>query len=160
MLEKFTQPWHQWAKTKGKLIRNQSHGSPANILDLYATIDIPETEGTNLTRFKFATSSAHVMGKPLASAEAATWLNDHFLSSLGDVKLLLDKYFLGGVNHIFYHGTNYSPQNEPWPGWLFYAAVHFTPANSFWKDFGALNAYVARCQGFLQAGKTSNDVLL
>ena len=160
LLEKFTQPWHTWAKAKGKLIRNQSHGSPANILDLYGTIDIPETEGTNLTRFKFATSSAHVMGKPLASAEAATWLNDHFLSSLGDVKLILDKYFLGGVNHIFYHGTNYSPQNDPWPGWLFYAAVHFTPANPFWKDFGTLNAYAARCQGFLQAGKPSNDVLL
>ena len=160
LLEKFTQPWHQWAKAKGKLIRNQSHGSPANILDLYATIDIPETEGTNLTRFKFATSSAHVMGKPLASSESATWLNEHFLSSLGDVKLILDKYFLGGVNHIFYHGTNYSPQNEPWPGWLFYAAVHFTPANPFWKDFNALNAYAARCQSFLQAGKPDNDVLL
>jgi hypothetical protein len=160
LLEKFTQPWHAWAKAKGKLIRNQSHGSPANILDLYATIDIPETEGTNLTRFKFATSSSHVMGKPLASAEAATWLNDHFLSSLGDVKLILDKYFIGGVNHIFYHGTNYSPQNEPFPGWLFYAAVHFTPANPFWKDFGTLNGYAARCQSFLQAGKPSNDVLL
>jgi hypothetical protein len=160
LLEKFTQPWHAWAKAKGKLIRNQSHGSPANILDLYATIDIPETEGTNLTRFKFATSSAHVMGKPLASSESATWLNDHFLSSLGDVKLILDKYFLGGVNHIFYHGTNYSPQNDPWPGWLFYAAVHFTPANPFWKDFNALNAYAARCQSFLQAGKPDNDVLL
>lgn len=160
LLEKFTQPWHEWAKAKGKLIRNQSHGSPANILDLYATIDIPETEGTNLTRFKFATSSAHVMGKPLASSESATWLNDHFLSSLGDVKLILDKYFIGGVNHVFYHGTNYSPQNEPFPGWLFYAAVHFTPQNPFWKDFGTLNAYAARCQSFLQAGKPSNDVLL
>ena len=160
LLDNFTKPWHDWAKAKGKIVRNQSHGSPANILDLYAAVDIPETEGTNLTRFKFATSSAHVMGKPLASAEAATWLNEHFLSSLGDVKLILDKYFLGGVNHIFYHGTNYSPQNEPWPGWLFYAAVHFTPANPFWKDFGTLNAYAARCQSFLQAGKPDNDVLL
>jgi alpha-L-rhamnosidase len=160
LLEKFTRPWHEWAKAKGKLIRNQSHGSPANILDLYATIDIPETEGTNLTRFKFATSSAHVMNKPLASSESATWLNDHFLSSLGDVKLILDKYFIGGVNHVFYHGTNYSPKNEAFPGWLFYAAVHFTPQNPFWKDFGTLNAYAARCQSFLQAGKPSNDVLL
>jgi hypothetical protein len=87
------------------LIRNQSHGSPANILDLYGAIDIPETEGTDILRFKFATSTAHVLGKPLASAEAATWLDEHFQSSLGDVKLALDKYFIGGVNHIFYHGT-------------------------------------------------------
>lgn len=160
LLEKFTQPWHNWAKAQGKLIRNQSHGSPSNIFDLYEMVDIPETEGTEILRFKFASSAAHVSGKPFASAEAATWLGEHFKSTLGDVKQAVDKYFLGGVNHIFYHGTNYSPQNEPYPGWLFYAAVHFTPANSFWKDFPALNEYVARCQSFLQAGRSDNDVLL
>lgn len=160
LLEQFTEPWQAWAKRKGKIIRNQSHGSPANILDLYAAIDIPETEGTDILRFKFATSAANVMGKKLASAEAATWLNEHFQSSLGDVKVALDKYFVGGVNHIFYHGTNYSPQNETWPGWLFYAAVHFHPNNPFWKDFGKLNSYVAKTQSFLQSGKPDNDVLL
>lgn len=160
LLEKFTTPWHQWAKNQGKMVRNQSHGSPANILDLYGAIDIPETEGTDILRFKFATSTAHVMGKPLASSESATWLDEHFQSSLGDVKQAIDKYFVGGVNHIFYHGTNYSPQNETWPGWLFYAAVHFTPANSFWRDFPTLNNYIARCQSFLQNGTPENDVLL
>jgi hypothetical protein len=160
LLEKFTTPWHSWAKAKGALIRNQSHGSPANILDLYGAIDIPETEGTDILRFKFATSTAHVMGKPLASSESATWLNEHFLSTLGDVKVALDKYFIGGVNHIFYHGTNYSPKDDPWPGWLFYAAVHFHPNNPFWKDFPKLNQYVTRCQSFLQAGRPDNDVLL
>lgn len=160
LLEQFTRPWHSWAVGKGKLIRNQSHGSPANILDLYGAIDIPETEGKDILRFKFATSAAHVMGKPLASSESATWLNEHFRSSLGDVKQSIDKYFLGGVNHIFYHGTCYSPQEAAWPGWLFYAAVHFQPVDPFWKDFGVLNDYVARCQSFLQQGKPDNDVLL
>ena len=160
LLDNFTKPWHHWAASKNKLVRNQSHGSPANILDLYAVVDIPETEGADILRFKFATSTAHVMGKPLASSETATWLNEHFQSSLGDVKQAVDKYFVGGVNHVFWHGTNYSPQNEPWPGWLFYAAVHFTPANPFWKDFSTLNDYVARCQSFLQKGKPDNDVLL
>ena len=160
LLDNFTKPWEQWAISKNKMIRNQSHGSPANILDLYAVIDIPETEGADILRFKFATSTANVMGKPLASSETATWLNEHFQSSLGDVKQTVDKYFVGGVNHVFWHGTNYSPQNEPWPGWLFYAAVHFTPANPFWKDFGTLNNYVARCQSFLQKGKPDNDILL
>jgi hypothetical protein len=160
LLDNFTLPWHQWAKSKGKMVRNQSHGSPANILDLYAVVDIPETEGADILRFKFATSTAHVMGKPLASAETATWLNEHFQSSLGDVKQAVDKYFVGGVNHVVWHGTNYSPANDPWPGWLFYAAVHFTPANSFWRDFSTLNNYVARCQSFLQKGISDNDLLL
>lgn len=160
ILDEFTKEWKEWAHDRGKIVRNQAHGSPANILDLYAASDIPETEGTEILRIKFASSAANVSGKKLASAEAATWLNEHFTSSLADVKEAVDRYFLGGVNHIFYHGTNYSPSGEPWPGWLFYAAVHFSPANSFWDDFSALNEYVARVQSFLQAGKPDNDILL
>src|SRR5262245_9876772 len=160
LLDEFTVPWRQWAAAKGKIVRNQAHGSPANILDLYAASDIPETEGQEILRMKFATSAAHVTGKPLASAEAATWLNEHTLATLGEVKQAVDKFFLGGVNHICYHGTPFSPDSEPWPGRLFYAAVHFGPTNSFWNDFAALNRYVARCQSFLQAGKPDNDVLL
>lgn len=160
LLENFTRPWHQWAGKQGKLVRNQSHGSPANILDLYAAIDIPETEGNEILRYKFASSAANVTGKKLVSAEAATWLNEHFKSNLGDVKQAVDKFFLGGVNHIFYHGTSYSPAAEPWPGWLFYAAVHFTQVNPFWRDFAKLNDYVARAQSFLQHSKADNDILL
>ena len=160
LLEHFTQQWKKWGTTKGAIVRNQSHGSPANTLDLYDAVDIPETEGTDILRFKFATSAANVSGKPLASSESCTWLNEHFLSSLGDVKKAIDLYFLGGVNHIFYHGTEYSPKDAPWPGWLFYAAVHFQPTNPQWKDFSSLNNYITRVQSFLQKGKPDNDVLL
>lgn len=160
LLEHFTQQWKKWGSTKGAIVRNQSHGSPANTLDLYDAVDIPETEGTDILRFKFATSAANVTGKPLASSESCTWLNEHFLSSWGDVKKSIDLYFLGGVNHIFYHGTEYSPKEAAWPGWLFYAAVHFQPTNPQWKDFSTLNTYITRVQSFLQKGKPANDVLL
>lgn len=160
VLENYTKTWSDWAKGKGKIIRNQAHGSPANILDLYAVTDIPEIEGTELLRIKFASSAANVTGKKLTSSESATWDNEHFLSKLSDIKKDMDRFLLGGVNHTFYHGTNYSPQSAAWPGWLFYAAVHFNPNNTFWTDFGKLNQYVARCQSFLQAGKPNNDVLV
>lgn len=160
LLQNFTEEWKKWGATKGAMVRNQSHGSPANTLDLYNAVDIPETEGTDILRFKFATSVANVSGKPLASSESATWLNEHFLSSWGDVKKAIDLYFLGGVNHIFYHGSEYSPKDAPWPGWLFYAAVHFQPTNPQWKDFGTLNNYITRVQSFLQKSKPDNDVLL
>lgn len=160
LLEKFTDGWKSWANGQRAVVRNQAHGSPANILDLYAASDIPETEGNDIMRFKFASSAANVTGKQLISSESATWLNEHFLSSLSDVKAAVDKFFIGGVNHIFYHGVNYSPRAEDWPGWLFYAAVHFSPSNPFWDDFAALNRYVARCQSFLQKGRPDNDILL
>ena len=160
LLDNYTRTWHDWAAGRQTKIRNQAHGSPANILDLYAATDIPEIEGTDLLRIKFASSAANVTGKPLISSESATWDNEHFLSTLGDIKKDLDLFWLGGVNHVFYHGTNYSPQAAAWPGWLFYAAVHINPNNPFWPDFGTLNRYAARCQSFLQQGKPNNEVLL
>uniref|UniRef100_F4C6P5 Glycoside hydrolase family 2 protein n=1 Tax=Sphingobacterium sp. (strain 21) TaxID=743722 RepID=F4C6P5_SPHS2 len=160
LLEVYTKNWQRWAAKQGKGIRNQAHGSPANVLDLYAASDIPEIEGTDIVNLKSAPSAGHVTGKNLISSESATWLNEHFESNLGDVKTAIDKLWLAGVNHVFYHGTAYSPQDATWPGWLFYAAVHFTPNNSLWDHFGAFNQYVARGQAFLQAGKPSNDILL
>jgi hypothetical protein len=160
VLDGFTKPWAEWAHARGSLVRDQAHGSPSNILDLYAAVDVPETEGTELTRLKFATSAAHVAGKHLASAEAATWLTEHFVTKLTDVRAALDNFFLAGVNHVVYHGTAYSPASEPWPGRLFYAAVEFNPQNSWWRDFAELNAYAARVQSFMQSGQPDNDVLL
>ena len=160
LLERYTKNWQRWAAKQGKGIRNQSHGSPANVLDLYAASDVPEIEGNTILHLKSAPSAAHVTGKKWVSSESATWLNEHFQSNWGDVKTVIDKFLLAGVNHVFYHGTTYSPQDAAWPGWLFYAAVHFTPANSLWDDLGAFNRYVARSQSFLQAGKPSNDLLL
>jgi hypothetical protein len=160
ILENYTQRWHDWANRQGKIIRNQAHGAPANILDLYAAADIPETEGEDMVKIKTASSVAHVTGKKLASSESATWVKDHFIASLADVKQAVDLYLLAGINHVFYHGTTFSPQNAPWPGWMFYASVHFGTTNTFWNDFGVLNNYITRSQAFLQEGKPDNDILL
>ena len=160
LLDNFTIPWQEWAKEKGKIIRNQAHGSPANILDLYAASDIPETEGTDILNIKFASSAAHVTGKQLVAAEAATWLNEHFTGNLAATKENVDRYLVGGVNHIVYHGTTYSPEEEGWPGRMFYASVHYAPTNPLWKDFPTLNSYVSRTQSFLQRSKHDNDILV
>jgi hypothetical protein len=160
LLDEFTKPWTEWSHKHDAITRNQAHGSPANILDLYAASDIPETEGTDRIQFISASSAAHVTGKKLVSAEACTWLDEHFLGTLAESKRWVDNYFLGGVNHICYHGTCYSPPGDPWPGRLFYASVELQPTNPQWAHFKALNDYVARCQSFLQAGSPDSDVLV
>ena len=160
LLDTFTTEWSAWAKRHGRQVRNQAHGSPASLLDLYGASDIPETEGTEIQRFKWATSAAHVAGRRLVSAEAATWLGEHFRVRLADVRAAVDQFFVAGVNHIVYHGTAYSPQGDQWPGWQFYASVEFNPRNAWWDDFGALNTYITRVQSFLQSGRPDTDVLL
>jgi hypothetical protein len=160
LLEEFTIPWAKWAARHRALIRNQAHGSPANIIDLYAASSIPETEGTDIIGMKLASSAAHITGKRLTASETATWLDEHWISTLDDIKRSVDLMFLAGVNHNCYHGTAFSPSSESWPGHQFYASVELNPSNPIWNDSAALNSYVARVQSFLQADKPGNDILL
>ncbi len=99
-------------------------------------------------------------GKPLVASETCTWVRNHFRAALSQVKPEVDQLFLNGINHIFFHGTCYSPKEAPWPGWLFYAALEYNPRNAIWRDAPLLNAYITRCQSVLQAGKPDNDVAL
>jgi hypothetical protein len=158
--------WHDWAKQRGSLTRNQAHGSPGNLLDHYAVADIPETEifrhvdEAQIPMLQFASSAAHLTGKKLVSAETFTWLGEHFQVTPAALKEAADFVWLGGVNHILFHGIPYSPQDAPWPGWLFYASTHMGPNGGLWKDLPHFNAYITRVQSVLQSGKPDADVLL
>jgi hypothetical protein len=160
----YLKTWSDWAHEQGSLSRNQAHGSPGNMLDHYAAADIPETEAYKQDRsllvMKFASSAAHTTGKPLVSSETGTWVKEHFTETLGDLKALVDDFFLGGVNRVKFHGAASSPADVAWPGWMFYASTQFNSRNPIWRDVPAFTSYITRCQSVLQAGQPDNDVLL
>lgn len=182
LLHNFTKQWTAWAHKHGAITRNQAHGSPANLIDCYAAVDIPEIEGFGLTDFgikdlrkdpgktrpnfsdlsmlKYAPSAAHITGKKYTSSETFTWLTEHFRTSLSQMKPDMDLMFCAGVNHMFFHGTAYSPKNDPWPGWKFYASIDMSPTNSFWRDAPELMNYITHCQTYLQWGQPDNDFLV
>ena len=182
LLENFTRQWTAWAHKHGAITRNQAHGSPANLIDCYAAVDIPEIEGFGLSDFgikglrqdpgktrkndsdfsmlKYAPSAAHICGKPYTSSETFTWLTEHFRTSLSQLKPDIDLMFCAGVNHMFFHGTCYSPKDDEWPGWKFYASIDMSPTNSIWRDAPFFMDYVTRCQSFLQMGQPDNDFLV
>lgn len=182
LLENFTKPWTAWAHRHHGITKNQAHGSPGNLLDLYAAVDIPEAETFGSSYFpipglrrdsadirnvdpdpimlKFASSAAHVSGKNLVSSETFTWLTEHFKTSWAQCKPEVEQAFLAGINHVFYHGTTYSPAEVKWPGWLFYASVNFVPANSLWPHLSGLNTYITNVQSVLQNGNADNELLI
>lgn len=181
LLDNFTRQWTSWAHKYGSVTRNQAHGSPGNLIDIYASVDIPESEGFGLSQFdikglrqdsltkkndsdlsmlKYASSAAHIAGKTFTSSETFTWLTEHFRTSLAQCKPDMDLMFVSGVNHMFFHGTPYSPKEAEWPGWLFYASINMSPTNSIWKDAPAFFQYITRCQSFLQMGQPDNDFLI
>jgi hypothetical protein len=181
----FIETWAGWARSHGMLTRDQAHGSPANLLDVYAAVDIPETEMFGSPEFpipgfrhderftregdsdpricRIAASAAHVAHRPgqqLVSAESCTWMREHWHGTLGQIKLEMDLFFLAGINHVIYHGSCYSAKDAPWPGWFFYASTKADWRNSIWRDMPLLNSYISRCQSVLQAGEPANDVLV
>jgi hypothetical protein len=184
LLSGFTTSFTQFASKFNKLSRNEAHGSPANILDLYGLSAIPETEffgskqyaipgyrqdpDYNPSQFgtpteyvmKMASSPAHILGKPLVSSETATWNANHFKASLSQLKPLVDESFVSGVNHIFYHGLPYSPPPAEFPGWLFYASTNVNQNSHFFKELPLLNRYIEVCQSRLQKSTPDNDVLV
>ena len=182
LLHNFTKQWTAWAHKHGAITRNQAHGSPANLIDCYAAVDIPEIEGFGLTDFgikglrkdpgktrpnfsdlsmlKYAPSAAHITGKKYTSSETFTWLTEHFRTSLSQMKPDMDLMFCAGVNHMFFHGTAYSPKNDTWPGWKFYASIDMSPTNSIWRDAPELMKYITHCQTYLQWGQPDNDFLV
>ena len=181
LIDNFINPWVEWCHSHGSQVRNQSHGSPANLLDVYGIVDIPECETYGRSDFnfpglrqdpikrkndgdpavlKFASSAAHVTGKKYVSAESLTWMTEHFRTSLSQCKPELDQMFVAGVNHIYFHGAPYSPKGAEFPGWMFYASINMSPTGGMWKDAPALFEYIERCQAFLTAGSPDADFLL
>ncbi len=181
-LENFVKPWNEWVRSHGVRTRHQAHGAPANLIDVYAEADIPECEAfgqspfdidglhrsgdTRLNDsdpavFKFASSAAHITGKPYTSCETLTWLTEHFHTTLALCKPEIDLAFASGVNHVYLHGAPYSPEGICFPGWKFYATVNLSPANpSIWEVCRPLADYIARCQAFLTAGSPDADFLM
>lgn len=181
LVENFIDPWIEWCHSHGSLVRNQSHGSPANLLDVYAKVDIPECETYGRSDFHFsglrqdpiikkndgdpavlklASSAAHVSGKKYTSCESLTWMTEHFRTSLSQCKPELDQAFASGVNHVYFHGAPYSPKGAEFPGWMFYASINMSPTGGMWKDAPTLFKYIERCQAFLTAGEPDSDFLL
>lgn len=182
LLNKFDLSWTKWAHSKNFKTKLQAHGSPGNLIDLYASADIPECETFGSMPFdipgfrrekediregdadpvmlKFSSSAAHISGKNLVSSETFTWLREHFKTALSQCKPEVEDLMLNGVNHVFLHGSTYSPERAAWPGWQFYASVNFNANNAIWEDAPALFSYISNCQSLLQQGKPDNEILL
>ena len=181
--QEYIRTWRDWCARMGYLAREQAHGAPANLLDLYGISDIPEMETFGARDYpipgyaerqadperrdtpepliwRFAASAAHVWGKKHVSCETCTWIRNHWHASPADIKPFLDELFCTGINHVVFHGWCFSPQEAPWPGWYFYAAEQFNPRNPIWPGFIDLFAWITRTQALLHQTDPDNDLLL
>ena len=151
----FVRRWTKWADEKGMTTRYQFTGDPANPVNTCFEAGIPEDSPP------FNVSAAHLAGKKLISAEEYTWGAGHNFKDYNDYyRKRGDLDLMEGLNHKIYHGTPFTPLEEPWPGPMYYAGGNFSETQPFFRHIKYLNGYFARLQHILQESEPQADVLL
>jgi len=162
--ERFLAPIQDWAKKHGTRFRVQDYGVPAAAISSNAYADIPDGEGAQwkvVRAARWASSAAHLYGRPVTSSETWTWLHSPvFRATPLDVKAEADIHFLQGIDQLIGHGWPYSAPNVEYPGWRFYAAGVFNEKNPWWIVMPEVSKYLQRISFMMRQGKPANDVAL
>ena len=162
--DQFLVPMHDWAAKNHVLFRMQDYGVPPATLSSYRYVDLPEGEGfpwRKLTATRWASSAAHLFGKPVVSSETWTWIHSPaFRATPLDIKAEANLHFLMGINQLVGHGWPYSPSQAGDPGWTFYAAGALNDKNPWWPVMPDLCRYLQRLSYLLRQGKPVVDVAL
>jgi hypothetical protein len=166
--DRFIRTFASWCTRIGVKSRMQAYGMDCDPIASGMLVDIPEcetwirsekvdefgsgdyTRGRSYTMInKFVSSSAHLSGKRLISAEDMTNTDDPFHTSLERIKIGADQSMLSGVTHSVLHGFNYSPLDAPFPGWVRYG-TYFSERNPWWPYFKLWTDYKARLSAIFQ----------
>jgi len=139
--------------------------NPSGDLDLGAVADVPMAEFWNnsvdsaYSCFESA-SIAHVMGRPIVSAEAFTSEGglDAYPWSL---KNQGDWAFCVGINRFVFHTWAHQALGDAYkPGMTFGPyGVHWHRNQTWWPMVSAYHRYLTRCSEILRQGVTVSDVL-
>ncbi|MBL0174039.1 MAG: hypothetical protein IPP94_02035 [Ignavibacteria bacterium] len=117
----FYRPFTAQAHARGAFSRAQCGGAPADLLDAFAAVDVPESEAVlfDAPFSRIAASAAALHGKPVVTAESFTcaygWKGwpgpgpHQGEEKLADLKRIADALFANGVNGIIWHGMPYNP---------------------------------------------------
>ena len=160
--ERYLTPMDDWARARKTRFRSQTYGYPAVSMSSNRLVALPEGEGPEHRAFSFtrlATSSGHLYGRPVISAETWTWLNSPaFAATPLDMKAEADRMLLEGVNLFVGHGWPYTPPGTRAPGYSFYAAAVFNDHNPWWNVMPDVNGYLTRMSWLMRQGQPANQV--
>ncbi|MBO9624288.1 MAG: hypothetical protein J7500_16385 [Sphingomonas sp.] len=153
-----------WTKAHGTRFRVQAYGTPPVLLSGNGRVALPEGEGADWRAFtstRWATSAAHLYGRPVVSSETWTWLHSPAWAATPlDMKVEADRHFLQGINQLIGHGWPYTPPGTPEPGWAFYAAAALNDHNPWFGVMPDVTRYLQRASHLLRQGEPANAVAI
>ena len=172
IMDNFFIPLRAWCEKNNLISRVQAHGSVGELLQSYASNSVGEGEQVTLrepqvsVHRKNATSSAHIYGKPLVSAESFTFLSApgypssyRYVVNLEIMKMVLDPALRDGYQEIINHGYTYNdPDDNTEPFHEMFASSVIRHTEPWWQYYHHFTSYVARCCSLLSQGRFVGDI--
>ncbi len=166
VLEKHAGTVRQYGREHGLALSIEPYDmNPAGDLDLGAVADVPMGEFWNTSLDSSyscieAASVAHVMGRPVVSAESFT-SEGNLEAYPWSLKNQGDWAFCAGINRIVFHTWPHQALGDAdKPGMTMGPyGVHWHRNQTWWPMVSAYHRYITRCSHLLRQGVTVSDVL-
>lgn len=154
----------------GVQMRQQPHYRFATeIIEASGRLQRPETEFTrrsfepNAWPHKVTTSGAQFYpskDKRWVSAEAFTFLNEKYRTTMEQIKRATDMFLRDGITQFYNHGYFYSPEKELAPARDLIWMNRISHVNTWWPYYRGLADYQARTSFLERQGRAQADVLI
>ena len=170
-MEAFFDTFLGWCEAHGVKGRIQPYGFVTDNIEGAGRAHLPEMEitagekdavpwfDTRIGPKKYVASGAHLYGRTIVTTEAYTYQHwQPYRATLEELKLAGDVFFKSGTNKIYNHGYTASPERDIAPSRGFFAAIHVSHDNTWWRYYRHLADYQARCCYLLRQGSFVADL--
>ncbi len=138
-------------------------GTPADLIDAFASVDLPMTEAMlyEPNYSKIPASAVTLSGKNILTSETFTCAygfkaKQAYNEQIADMKLIADAMFVNGVNHVYWHGFALNPKGFDTVS--YYATVNVSPKSKLMNGFPEFNEYMDRVCNYMQKGKNLTEI--
>ena len=155
---------------QGLQMRQQPHYRyPAELIEASGHLQRPETEFSRRSfdpiayPHKLTVSGAQLYpsnAKRWVSAEAFTFLNDKYRTTMEQIKQATDAFLRDGIGQFYNHGYFYSPEKELAPSRDLIWMNRISHVNTWWPYYRGLADYQARATFLARQGRAVADVLV
>jgi len=168
-MESLVKPLAEHCEELGIHMRQQPHYRfVSDIIAQSGVYQRPETENTKTTFdpmfwHKLTTSGAWLYPseeKKWVSAEAFTFINAKYRTSMEEIKRASDLFIRDGITQFYNHGYFYSPEMEIAPSRDLIWMNRISHVNTWWPWYRGLADYQARASFLSRQGHAQTDVLV
>lgn len=153
----------------GVQMRQQPHYRfTTELIEASGRLQRPETENTKrsfdpMFWHKLTASGAQLYpskDKRWVSAEAFTFINDRYRTSMEEIKRATDLFLRDGITQLYNHGYFYTPEKELAPARDLLWMNRISHVNTWWPYYRGLADYQARTAFLERQGRAEADVLV